>query len=155
MTDRALIYISIEHGATTSSPKWENHRRGKNWWARIAIDPTAPGGLKRDFAERAKGDDFFYLVPEWAKPGVPVEFAGDYISGGGRRSRDRIYGVIVEVYSDKIVVQPSDDPRIAVKDAESFQACLVDADEPIDPYHLADVPIEALLAELERRKVAV
>jgi len=149
------ITLAIEHGALTEVPKWENHKRGKNWWAKIAIDPTAPGGLKRHFADKARGDDFYYLIPEWAKPGVPVEFAGDYISGGGRRSRDRMWGVITEVHADKLVLMPSKGPKTAVKEAESFQACLTDPDEPLDPYGLREVPLEAILAELERRKVAV
>ena len=149
------LTLNISHGALTDSPKWENHRRGKNWWAKIDIDPTAPGGLKRYFASKARGSDFFYLVPDWCKPGTPVEFAGDYISGGGRRSQDRMWGVIIEVHSDHLVLMPSKTAKTAVKEAESFQASLVDPDEEIDPYNLGRVPVEALLAELERRKVAV
>jgi len=153
MTD--AINIPISHGALTESPKWEDHQRGKNWWAKIAIDPTAPGGLKRNFADKARGDSFFYLVPSWCKPGVPVEFAGDYISGRGARRQDRMWGIITEVHADHLILMPCKNARTAVKDAESFQACLVDPSEEIDPYNLANVPIEALLAELERRKVAV
>lgn len=148
------LTLKISHGALTEVPKWENHARGKNWWAKIAIDPTAPGGLKRVFANKARGDDFFYLVPDWCKPGTPVEFAGDYISGGGKRSRDRMWGVITEVHSDRIALLPSRGPKRAVKEAEGFQACLVDSAEEIDPYGLREVPLQALLGELKRREVA-
>ncbi|MFW6156940.1 MAG: hypothetical protein ACOC7J_06455, partial [Armatimonadota bacterium] len=71
------LELAVEEGALTEVPIYEGHRRGKNWFARIAKDPTAPGGLSREFADRAKGR-YYYVIPEWATPGTPVEFGADY-----------------------------------------------------------------------------
>ena len=57
-----LQNYAIEFGALSECPVWESHKRGKNWCAAITPDPKSPGGLARDFWEKAKGD-YYYLVP--------------------------------------------------------------------------------------------
>lgn len=141
--------LSIEHGALTRCPVWEEHKRGTNWWAKIWTDPSAPAGLGRDFAVKARGE-FFYMVPTWAKPGVAVEFAGDYASAGGRKTRNRVYAVITEILTDQIVIQTYETASKAIKAAQDY-------DQPdmfSDPYKLKDIPTEALMAELKRRNIA-
>lgn len=100
-----LDTFSVEHGALREAPVWETHKRGKNWWAKISINPKAPGGLDRVFAETAKGD-FLYIIPEWCTPGCPVEFGADYISARGKKTYCRWYGVIRHVTEHSISIQP-------------------------------------------------
>jgi hypothetical protein len=112
----------MEHGALVGAPVWEKHKRGKNWWARISIDPQAPGGLARDFAEKARGEGYSYIVPQWAKPGTPVEFGADYYSGRGRKYTSRWYGYIEQVSADALVLVQCETAREAVRQAQEFMA---------------------------------
>ncbi len=54
--------ISIQHGALMDAPVYQTHSRGKNWFATIKPNPTAPAGLDRKFHEKGKGD-YYYLLP--------------------------------------------------------------------------------------------
>src|SRR5262249_14392556 len=89
------IALRIEEGALATVPPncWESHKRGKNWFARIEINPAKPGGLERDFHAKAHGA-YYYLLPTLAA-GDAVEFGADYYSGGGRKSPTRWYGYYV------------------------------------------------------------
>lgn len=82
-------------GALIEVPEYSRHSRGKNWMAKIAADPRAPGGLGRTFAERANGR-YYYMLEDWMIAGVPVEFGADYYSGRGRKSPNRWYGLIID-----------------------------------------------------------
>jgi hypothetical protein len=84
-------------GALTQAPCWETHKRGKNWLARICVSPSSPGGLGRDFADKAKGDSYYIIPDGWLSVGDAVEFGADYVSGGGRTTRDRWYGFVVRI----------------------------------------------------------
>jgi len=111
--------LKVEYGALSEAPVWEEHKRGKNWLAKIGIDPSAPGGLARDFARRANGD-FFYLVPDWATPGVPIEFGADYYSTRGSKNSNRVYAIITEIHDDHWVIEKTKTAREAVKLASSW-----------------------------------
>ena len=86
------LTCEIEDGALVTAPIYENHKRGKNWLAVIAADPTAPGGLARTFAKSGRGR-YLYLLTGLAE-GQPVEFGADYYSGSGTKRPQRWYGVI-------------------------------------------------------------
>lgn len=109
------VYLPIEDGALTNVPAgcWESHKRGKNWLATIAADPTAPGGLARRFWDRAKGDSFYIVAGEVAA-GDAVEFGADYYSGGGRPSRKRWYGHVVRVSGEAMVVHEASTAKAAI-----------------------------------------
>ncbi len=85
----------VECGAMIAVPIYENHRRGKNWLAIIEADPQSPGGLRRTFVQRGRGQ-YYYLIDQ-LKPGIPVEFGADYYSGSGKKSSNRVYGIVVTV----------------------------------------------------------
>lgn len=84
---------SIDLGYLTNAPIWENHRRGTNYAAVIGRDPKSPGGLSRIFLDKGKGEDFYYGI-ENLSVGSAIEFAADYTSGGGNKSRRRRYGIV-------------------------------------------------------------
>jgi len=103
----------VEYGATMGAPVWENHKRGKNWMATIQIDPTAPGGLRRSFVDKARGAEYFYLVsPDLL--GKPVEIGADYYSGGGNKTAVRKYGVIRILTDEKIGIELFETARGAI-----------------------------------------
>ena len=97
------IEIEIEDGALTDAPVWKDHKRGRNWMARVKKNPQAPGGLAREFAQRAHGG-YYYIWPVGWKIGDVVEFGADYYSTRGVKHPKRWYGIIVEVHEDKIVL---------------------------------------------------
>lgn len=111
-------HYPIEAGALTKVPVYEEHARGKNWFAKISADPTAPGGLSRTFATVAKGK-YFYLVPAWCIPGVAVEFGADYYSRGGKKTISRWYGVIRARTEDTLTIErtPNHEAAIAASKA--------------------------------------
>ncbi len=114
------IDITIENGALCSAPVWETHSRGKNWMAIIQVDPRSPGGLKRDFADKAKGD-CYYMLPSLAV-GDAVEFGGDYISGGGKKTENRWYGFVVKVEPTYLVLRKCAGGKSAVTAGAKFAA---------------------------------
>jgi len=110
----------IEDGALTRVPCWESHSRGKNWMAVIGVNPSAPGGLDRSFAPKAKGD-CYYIVPS-LEVGDAVEFGGDYYSGRGRPSRERWYGYVVRVDAAMLVLHDCGTGKAAIKEGKAFAA---------------------------------
>ena len=113
MAEQAEIY-AIEDGALVDVPVYHQHRRAKNWFARITADPSAPSGLGRQFAERANGR-YYYMVPSWAQPGTPIEFGADYYSGSGRKNPRRAYGVITAVTDQALHLIRTDDAQGALE----------------------------------------
>lgn len=112
---------AIEDGALIGVPCYESHKRGKNWMAIIAVNPRAPGGLDRDFVEKAKGKAY-YMVPSDFEPGTPIEFGADYYSGSGRKSTERWYGYVVRVDEEAgfIVLHECATGKDAVKSGQKF-----------------------------------
>lgn len=110
-----LHHFPVENGALTDVPVYESHQRGKNWMATIADDPRSPGGLRREFADRARGAKYHYMVPEGLKPGDAVEFGADYISGGGKRSANRWHGVVHESGPGKLSLLKAKDAEDAFR----------------------------------------
>ena len=100
----AMKTFKIAFGALAECPIYETHNRGKNWLAKISVDPTVPGGFAREFARRAHGD-FFYMIPSWAVPGTPIEFGADYYSARGAKKACRFYGVIETITPDVLTVE--------------------------------------------------
>lgn len=103
--------LEIENGAFVNVPIFSTHKRARVWMARVIKDPKAPGGLRREFAERARGEGYYYLVPRAWEVGDFVEFGADYYTGGGTKAPRRWYGVIIEKTPSKWVLQ-----EITVKD---------------------------------------
>lgn len=117
LTTTNTVDFAVSRGALVEVPVYEDHTRGKNWLAIITIDPAAPGGLRREFARRGRGP-FYYLVGDIAE-GDAVEFGADYYSGSGRRSANRWYGVVRSVTSERVTIEPCDDPFVAAELAEA------------------------------------
>lgn len=104
----AGIYeLPVELGALKDVPPdtWETHARGKNFactW--LSLDPSQPGGVRRTFWDKAKGD-YFYHVPSDLQPGAVLEFAADYTTSTGRRSPNRRHFVVVATSDEALVLQ--------------------------------------------------
>ena len=98
---------NIELGALTSAPVYEAHARGKNWMAVVSSDPTSPGGLDRDFLDKAKGK-YYYMVKGMLAPGDIVEFGADYYSSGGKKHPCRKYAKVVEITEDTLTLDVYD-----------------------------------------------
>lgn len=105
----------IEDGAMVEVPVYETHSRGKNWMATIEADPSAPGGLAREFVKTGRGR--YYYIVDASLVGKAVEIAGDYISGGGNRSHRRWYGVVRSVTDSEITIEQFETPSLAIKAA--------------------------------------
>ena len=88
-------------GVMTQSPRWSNE--GKNWAARISINPAALGGYDRQFFEKATGR-YFYVLPADLAIGDAVEFAA---KTERRRGTDdsRLYGYIKRIDGGLLVIR--------------------------------------------------
>jgi hypothetical protein len=113
--------LAVEDGALAEVPPncWESHSRGKNWCATIAADPSAPGGLARDFWVKAKGSSYYY-VPADLKPGDAVEFGADYYTGGGRKNARRWYGYVTRVEPGMVALVQCAGGKTAIKAGRKF-----------------------------------
>jgi len=134
---KGKVKIPLEMGALTDAPVYEPHRRGKNWFAKITLDPKAPGGLRREFAPRARGEGNYYILPKDWGPGTPVEFGADYYTGSGRRSPTRWYGVITKVTSNFLELKEAGSAKEAVAQAEKMAAKLSKKDPRLKARQLA------------------
>lgn len=112
----------VEHGAMVEVPAYETHARGTNWLAKISPNPSAPGGLDRDFVERARGK-YYYMITD-LKPGTPIEFGADYRTAGGHKRPNRWYGVVGWIASDSIEFVEADNSDEAFSLAEEMQGAL-------------------------------
>lgn len=110
----------IEFDAIVDAPVYCDHRRGKNWLARISIDPSAPGGLAREFMPRARGG-FRYIVRSLS-PGDAVEFGADYYTSGGNRRADRAYGFVGNKTENEIWFYWTGTAREAVERAQAWKS---------------------------------
>lgn len=110
---------AIEGDALAECPVWGTHSRSKNWMAIISLDNTAPGGLAREFAEKAKGD-CFYILPS-LEVGDAIEFGADYYTGSGRKSPERWYGYIVRIEPTYLVLHRCKTGKEAVKSGEKIR----------------------------------
>jgi hypothetical protein len=113
------ITLPIEDGALLKVPVYSHHKRGNNWLAVIWPDPASPGGLGRRFQRKGHGD-YYYLVGR-LKVGDTVEFAADYTSGGGNKSRTRWYGVVTAITDEELTVCQYETGRQAYKAAKEVQ----------------------------------
>lgn len=95
-----LFTSELEQGAMKSVPCYESNRRGKNWMAKVGINPGAPNGMNRVFCKRAYGD-FYYFVDDLNVNDI-VEFGADYYYGRGNRYSHREYGVITSLSDTEI-----------------------------------------------------
>lgn len=111
---------SIELGALKGVPAWESHKRGRNWFAKITKDPACPGGLRRDFFERAGGEFYYLLRTHSLTPGEVVEFGADYYSTGGNPYRDRTYGVVIAITEELLELAEYAKPQEAFAAAKEI-----------------------------------
>lgn len=138
------VKYPVFQGYMEEVPIYERHRRGRNWLAKIELDPSSPGGLQREFMKLGKGS-YYYNVSD-LEVGDPVEFGADYYSGGGRRSPERLYGVVTGKGSNWIEFEFVSNAKEAIKKAQELREVEGVSDSP-----LAEFSDEELIAELERR----
>lgn len=105
--DTILVEVPIFQETT-------NRVSGRNWLARIALDPLAPGGLFRDFEHIMD-----YVNPAYTtgklREGDPIEFGADVYSHTGKRLRVvRWYGVIRKIDAVSITVEQFKSARKAI-----------------------------------------
>ena len=114
------ISLNIEDGALSQVPAgcWTSHKRGKNWLAVIEPNASKPGGLERDFQEKAKGD--CYYMAGGLSVGDAIEFGADDYSGSGRKSPERWYGYVKRIEAKYIVVVSATTGKAAHKAAQKF-----------------------------------
>ncbi len=110
-----------EDGFIVAGPAYENHKRGRNWLATIDTDPTAPGGLKRDFVDRGKGR---YMYRNQLDVGDAFEVGADYYTGGGSKNSNREYGVIIEKHGGTVQVLRFKEPEDAIKFSREMRSAI-------------------------------
>lgn len=113
--------ITIVNRGIVETPNWDSHPRSKNWAAVLTPDPTAPGGFKREWWSRGRGQ-FLYIIPAGLKKGDIVEFGGDYVQWSGRKRPDRWVGVVVELTDTFVELSPVRNVVEAVQIAEGVSA---------------------------------
>jgi hypothetical protein len=96
------------NGGLVDVPVYDDHHRAKNWAAVVDIDPVRPGGLQRTWFERGNGP-CFYILPRLLTVGHVVEFGADYVTSVGRRKPLRWFGVVIELTSEHVIIQPYED----------------------------------------------
>jgi len=133
-----IITLKVELGALTEVPCFCHHERGKNWCAEISRDPDSPGGLSRDWWRRGKGE-FYYKLPQDVKTGVPIEFGGDYYTGGGKPRRERRWFVLTKVEPHQITLEEYATPIKAIKAAEVFNTPKPE-EKPVTDHPVPDEP---------------
>lgn len=115
---------AVEDGCLMRVPCYDSSRRAKNWMAVITVDPSKPGGLDRDFCEKAHGDAY-YALPTLS-PGDAIEFGADGYSARGRKSPERAYRFVVRVEvqdgNGYIVLRKCSTGKDAVKAGQKFAA---------------------------------
>lgn len=118
----STIILPIEMGACAKAdlPRYCEHKRGTNWFAVIAKNPSAPGGLDRQFCQKANGA-YGYML-NVLKVGDVIENAGDYTSGGGNRSRgNRFYGMVTAISEEDVTIEEYDAPSEAFAAQKEFK----------------------------------
>jgi hypothetical protein len=97
--------LTVMNGGLLDPPVWCDHERARNWAAIVEADPMKPGGLQRFWFLRGMGI-FKYIVPKELGVHDVVEFGADYVTGGGWRKPERWIGIVTEVTSSGIVLEP-------------------------------------------------
>jgi hypothetical protein len=111
--------LEIELGALTDVPVYCSHKRGRNWAATVKPDPRSPGGLAREFWQRARGS-YFYMVPKNLQAGDVVEFGGDYYTTSGHKHPDRAYCVVLSITPGYLEVEVYGSPHAAFRRAKQL-----------------------------------
>ncbi len=106
------VKLTAAPGVLLQAPVWDDTRRGINWLAVIGADPGKPGGLSRRFMPRGRGICLYQV--EQLAPGDPVEFGADHVSGSGRRTYLRWYGVVTRIDEDRVAILPMEDANCAL-----------------------------------------
>ena len=125
-----MAITSVIEDGTIENHLADSHKRAKNWVAIVHRDKAQRGGLDRNFLERGDGNRV-KVGPDLLRSGTCLEFAGDYVTSGGRRQRNREYGRVTEVTSDSITIErieldevdakPGLDPERPWKDVTSSE----------------------------------
>jgi hypothetical protein len=106
------MIVKIEDG-TIPNHKYHDHKRARNWVAVVQRDMSKPGGLDRQFLQRAPGHRVFV---EGVEVGEVLEFAGDYYSAKGSQKPDREYFLVRELTPEGMSLQPCDKDDIGKED---------------------------------------
>ena len=86
----------------------DNHKRAKNWVSIVLRNKAQRGGLDRAFLDRGDGHRVMVCGDagrSMLQPGICLEFAGDYVTSGGRRQRNREYVRVTAVAADSITIE--------------------------------------------------
>jgi hypothetical protein len=145
--DIMMRSFKIENGALVEVPIFEEHKRGRNWMAKISFDPRSPAGLSREFIKRARGK--YYYIVEGLNAGDAVEFGADYNTTSGNRHTNRVYAAVVSITSTELVLELFSTPDEAIEAAKKIKA--ENAEEVEAPSELEGYSDEQLIRELERR----
>jgi hypothetical protein len=139
----------VELGAMVEVPIYENHKRGKNWCAIITKDPKSPGGLYREFLERAHLP-YYYFV-EGVKVGDVLEFGADYYTQSRNKSPNRLYAVVTAITSTEIQLEEFTNVKEAFEYAQKLQEREIEDVEIPYNEELGKYSDNELIRELERR----
>lgn len=141
--------FKIENGALVEVPIFEEHKRGRNWMAKISFDPRSPAGLSREFMKQARGK-YFYMI-DGLEIGDAIEFGADYWTSSRRRNTNRVYAAVVSITSTELVLELFSTPDEAIEAAKKIREAAEKA-EPVEvSSELERFSDAELIAELEKR----
>lgn len=106
MSTSQNITIEVVDGYA-ESPHYEDHKRGKNWTAKVVPHRPSPGGLDRTFLKTVRNN--LYFPVDDIEVGDCIEFGADYYSTRGRKQPSRMYFVVESVSEDAITGTLSSD----------------------------------------------
>lgn len=137
MTEREILKLRVAGGSILDAPILEESARGANWLAVIDVDPTMPGGLSRNFADKGRGE-CLYRVEKIALFD-PIEFGADYTTVTGNKHRLRWHGVVIAKTEDHLIVEKAASGAVACLRAKYART------SPADRLHALELEREALI----------
>lgn len=113
--------LPVVSGALTELPA-DTPRPGKglkSWVAIVRKDPTAPGGIAREFWPRARGSVFYHVSKKMVADErfYALEFGSDKVLGNSGRERHRQYFVGIVFCGKELHLAPCLDIESAISSA--------------------------------------
>jgi len=101
--------LPVEDG-TIEHLNFNEHRRAKNWIAKVRKNQAKPNGLEREFITLVRGGQRALVIDKASgqlliKEGDCLEFGGDYYTASGNRKPSRRYYRVIRVENGEVELE--------------------------------------------------